>query len=207
MKYSNEFQKLINDPDKFADIMQYNESSNQYHDWELRRKFISQVINKDGTILDIGCAGGMMLWSLQQWSGKKLIPYGVDIVSEYINAAKKLLPNYSNNFTLLDVRGIKDINEKGLPVSFDFVFWNYLGPKYFVDPNIETTIQNVINMATYRAIFAFYAPNDPNATVEEKKSEEEYLRKRVENFKSIQKIDGELYNPTIYNQAIVWIDK
>lgn len=207
MKYSKEFQKLINNPDKFADIMKYNESSKQYHDWGLRRKFISKAINKDGTILDIGCAGGMMLWSLMEWSGHKLTPYGVDIVPKYINAAKKLIPSHSNNFALLDVRDIRVIRDRGLPGSYDFVFWNYLGPKYFVDPNIETTIQNVINLANNRAIFAFYAPNNPRASLEEKRSEEEYLRKRVEDFKSEQEIDGELYNPTIYNQAIVWIDK
>lgn len=207
MEYSIEFQKLINDPKKFADIMQYNQSSKLYEDWELRRKFVSQSIDKNGTILDIGCAGGMLLRCLQEWSGYKLEPYGIDIIPEYIKAAQELLTDFKDHFAILDVRELHKINNTGLPGKYDFVFWNYLGPKYFQDPNINTTIKNVIDLASHRAIIGFYTPSDPNQTSEEKQAEETHLRKRVEEFKSIQKVDGELYNPTKYNAAIVWIDK
>lgn len=210
MKYSKEFQSLINDPSKFADIMKYNCSGLLYSEWEQKRKFIADYFTEDGTILDIGSAGGLFLKSVQEWSGNILTPYGVDIIPEYIDAAKELFSQYKDNFAVLDVRNISNIDSVGLPTKYDYVFWNYLGPKYFEVNRVDVhnIVKFIINMSRRRAVFGFYAPNKYKYGEEGWREERNQLTKRVENFKKLGfKTDGELYNPTNYNQAIVWIDK
>lgn len=190
--------------------MQYNCSGPLYYEWEQKRKFISFCFDDDGSMLDIGCAGGLFLRSIQEWSRHKLIPYGVDIIPEFIKAAQQLFPDNKDSFAVLDVKEIDKIPSVGLPVKYDYVFWNYLGPSYFEVNNIDIKriVKFIINMAEKRAVFGFYAPNKYRFGEIGWQEERDQLTKRVENFKKLgYKTNGELYNPTNYNQAIVWVDR
>ncbi|MFO0862563.1 MAG: class I SAM-dependent methyltransferase [Candidatus Saccharibacteria bacterium] len=207
LKYSTEFQKLISNPEQFAELMKDNESSPVYEEWEQKRRFIADVVDSDGTILDIGCAGGFFLRSLQEWSGHKLTPYGVDIDEGYIYAAQKLYPDLKDHFAVLDVREINTISTVGLPENYDFVYWNFLGLKYFKDSNLHETIKSIIALANKRVIVGFYRANSPKATETEQQEEKAQLKKRVDDFTKDWPVTGTLYNPTKFNQAIVWIDK
>ena len=207
MIFSDDYNKLIADPQRFAELMKYNESSPVYTEWEQKRRFIADTITGDGTILDIGCAGGFFLKSLQQWSGHKLVPYGVDIIDDYIRAAKDLFHDQKNNFAVLDVKNIAKIEEVGLPKHFDFVFWNFLGPKYFNDPNLEQTISSIIALANKRVIIGFYRGNPPGATEQQRLEDRKKLKERVDSFAKDWPVSGIEYNPSKFNQAVVWIDK
>lgn len=205
--FSKEYNELITSPKKFANIMRYNESSPVYEEWEEKRRFIADLIESDGTILDIGCAGGLFLKSIQEWCGHNLEPYGIDIDEDYIAAAKKLFPLKKDNFAILDVKKIENINKLGLPKDYDYVFWNFLGPKRFKDPNLLSTVEKIIKLANKRVIIGFYGNNDPDATTAERNAEHELLGNRIENFKKDFRVSGTLFNPTKFNQAVVWIDK
>lgn len=63
-------------------------------------------------------------------------------------------------------------------------------------------------MATRRVVFGFYAPNKYKFGEEGWQKEREGLTERTEKFKRLGYIvDGTKFNPTNFNQAIVWIDK
>ncbi|MEI8073050.1 MAG: class I SAM-dependent methyltransferase [Candidatus Saccharibacteria bacterium] len=207
MAHSNEFQKLISDPAAFAEIMKFNESSPVYEEWEQKRRFIADTINGDGSILDIGCAGGLLLRSLQEWTSYKLDPYGVDIVEDYITAAKKLYPDLVNHFAVLDARKLDNIFQVGLPTSYDYVYWNFLQAEFANDPNLYKIIENILNLATKRVIFGFYARNNPEATQAEYLAEREKVQGWLDKFKNNWPVSGSKFNPTKFNQAIAWIDK
>src|SRR4051794_20732491 len=96
-----------------------------YGEWEAKRRFIAATIDHDGSVLDVGCANGFFLRSLQEWSGYSLVPYGIDIEEPLIVQAKNLFPEYKNNFCVLDVRSIKNIGQC-MPKRYDFIFWNFL---------------------------------------------------------------------------------
>jgi SAM-dependent methyltransferase len=87
------------------------------------RRFIASAINKDGTILDIGCANGFLLRSFQEWSGHVLTPFGVDLNESFIEQAKSLFPQYKDHFSQFDILELPDTDSFALPQSYDFVYW------------------------------------------------------------------------------------
>ena len=53
---------------------------------------------KDGNYLELGCGSGILCRFLYLFSGKKIVPYGIDINLEAIKIAKKNHPEFSDNF-------------------------------------------------------------------------------------------------------------
>lgn len=92
--------------------------------WEDVRKFIAKAVNQDGNILDIGCANGFLLVCLQEWSEYKLTPYGIDTDAILIHEAKKLFPEYENNFIALPLEEIFELEKYGLPKKYNLIYWN-----------------------------------------------------------------------------------
>jgi 2-polyprenyl-3-methyl-5-hydroxy-6-metoxy-1,4-benzoquinol methylase len=90
-----------------------------YKYWKRAREFIASAINKDGKILDIGCANGFLLLCLQSWSGKKLVPYGIDSNPHVVVDAQRLFPKYKQNFTRMRIQELSD-----LPGKYDVIYWN-----------------------------------------------------------------------------------
>ncbi len=62
------------------------------------------LINQDGKIIDLGCGNGMLLKYASQFSGHKLIPFGIDISEMALEqAVNEIFPNHKENFHLVDV--------------------------------------------------------------------------------------------------------
>ena len=73
VNYSGEFKKLIEERSKIQSLIDGNLVIGvDFKQWTKIRFFISKSINKDGSILDIGCANGLLLRCLQEWCGYKL---------------------------------------------------------------------------------------------------------------------------------------
>src|SRR5436190_8434793 len=86
--------------------------------WTHARGLIADAINRDGTFLDVGCANGYLMESMQRWCAAKGVaiePYGLDIAPELADLARQRLPQWSERIFVgnaLDWRP---------PMRFDFV--------------------------------------------------------------------------------------
>ncbi|HVS79497.1 MAG TPA: class I SAM-dependent methyltransferase [Candidatus Paceibacterota bacterium] len=207
---STEFNDLISDSSAFAELMEYNCSpGSSVREWEDKRKFIAQVIPGNGTILDIGCAGGFFLRSLQEWTGFDLIPYGIDINEDFIRKAQELFPACADHFLRMDVRNIAEFPSFGFPDHYDFTYWNFPGNWDVRDAEwtslIETTL---LPMTKKRIIIGFYGSNAFPFDSKEWNDERERIKRRVENLRETGlAVSGTMFNPTQFNQAIAWIDR
>src|SRR5438093_2823937 len=47
--------------------------------WEVARRPIADLIDRDGTFLDVGCASGHLLESVVRWSAHRVEPYGLEL--------------------------------------------------------------------------------------------------------------------------------
>lgn len=66
-----------------------------YSDWRDARGMITQYIAGGATVLDVACANGLLLASLLEWHSDVFMPFGFDISSRRIQAAKNLLPFFA----------------------------------------------------------------------------------------------------------------
>jgi SAM-dependent methyltransferase len=72
-------------------------------DYRYKRMMILEAINKSGTFLDVGCANGYLMESLQRWlqgSGLTVEVYGLDISEGLLALAKQRLPHWQDRFFL-----------------------------------------------------------------------------------------------------------
>lgn len=91
--------------------------------WESGRKFISSVVTKSGSFLDIGCANGFLLKSLQAWTKYKLEPWGIDNKEECIGIAKRLFRGQESHFVVASYPLIMEKYPPSFPDKFDFIYW------------------------------------------------------------------------------------
>lgn len=127
--------------------------------WTEQRKFIAEAIDRSGTILDIGCANGLLLRSLIEWSQHKLIPYGIDPNQERLDGVAEVLPECKNNFAPLRITQLEQLENHGLPEQFDLVFWNVWDD---FDPQIhQHSVAYTFNVVKPggRLILGFYHEN------------------------------------------------
>jgi SAM-dependent methyltransferase len=178
-----------------------------YEEWEAKRRFIAATIDRDGSILDIGCANGFFLRCLQEWSGHTLVPYGIDVESNLIAQAAALFPQHADHFSVLDVKDISGRGQHGLPARYDFVFWNFLGAWNINSPEWQTILRQVLSLAKKRVIIGFYGTNQYAPYSKEWYSERDRLLDLPLAFeKAGFVLSGSQLNPTNYNQVIVWSD-
>ena len=62
-------------------------------DWEYSRSHVADAVDRDGTLLDVGCANGYMLECLPRWTAHNLDRYGLDISPELVDLANARLPD------------------------------------------------------------------------------------------------------------------
>jgi SAM-dependent methyltransferase len=68
-------------------------------DWTYGRGLLADAIDRDGTFLDIGCASGYLMETLQGWCrerGHVIEPYGLDIAPELADLARGRLPHWAD---------------------------------------------------------------------------------------------------------------
>ena len=54
-------------------------------------------------VLDIGCANGLLLESVRDWTPHALVPHGIDFVQELIEYARARHPGFEANFAVANV--------------------------------------------------------------------------------------------------------
>jgi len=165
--YSNKFNNLISDKNKVREVLEGSFfHSDDFRKWENARSFIAKAIHKDGTILDIGCANGFLLMCLQEWSGYKLNPYGIDISKRNIGMVRDLFHRIPNHFASFSVTNIAFPflgrliwkHSLKLPQKFDFIYWNVWDNWTFEKPNQVAPVSSLLNMLNVggRLILGFY---------------------------------------------------
>ena len=68
-------------------------------EWEATRGPIMAAIERDGDLLDVGCANGLLMESLRRWGderGLRIEPYGVDISPAIAEVARTRLPHWAD---------------------------------------------------------------------------------------------------------------
>lgn len=201
------FHTLTSDAEAFREMSErYNCSSGDYDEWRAKREFVVDAFNDRGSVLDIGCAGGLFLRSLQEWSTYNFDPYGVDISEEYIHAAQQLFPNSTDHFAVLNVQNIGEITNKGLPREYDFIYWNRAA---YTQQNSsdDKLFQTIMKMARRRLIVAVYASNNFGIGTPEWQEERTMLHNDIQSFSQAPLVpNGYKVNPSGFNQAICWFD-
>lgn len=83
--------------------------------WEAARRPIADAIDRDGTFLDVGCANGLLMESITDWSQHGIEPYGLDFAPRLVELARARLPQWSERIWLGDAASWT------APFLFDFV--------------------------------------------------------------------------------------
>ncbi len=68
--------------------------------WRAERTPILDAIDRDGDLLDVGCANGYLLECLVEWArdrGRTIVPHGVDISEKLIAIAERRLALHAAN--------------------------------------------------------------------------------------------------------------
>lgn len=61
-------------------------------DWEYSRGVVAEAIEGHGAFLDVGCANGLLMESMQRWAGVE--PYGLEISPELAELARTRYPHW-----------------------------------------------------------------------------------------------------------------
>lgn len=195
------FNELLKDKARLKSlILNGNFGNPDFEKWKTHRSFISKAIERDGAIFDIGCGNGFFLRCLQEWSGRQLDPYGIDMQERLIEEARGLFPLQASHFKVKDVQADPELSEPGFPASFDFVYWNVWDNFHFIDPREIKILKNAAGLLAPkgRLILGFY------------ESTKDKSRKIRAVEKLGFKLSGVLKNPggrPANRETIVWIDK
>jgi RimJ/RimL family protein N-acetyltransferase len=66
-------------------------------DWEWSRGIVMEGVNRAGTFLDVGCANGLLMESVERWGGERglqLEAYGLEIIPELAERARERVPRF-----------------------------------------------------------------------------------------------------------------
>ena len=88
--------------------------------WRAGRIGITEGIDADGTFLDVGCANGLLMESVQEWcadKGVKVEPYGIDLAPGLVALARSRLPRWAERFWVGNA--ISWVHPEGM--TFDYV--------------------------------------------------------------------------------------
>ena len=69
--------------------------------WRAERGPILEAIDRDGDLLDVGCANGYLLECLVAWAkerGRALVPYGVDFSERFVELTRERHPAHASHF-------------------------------------------------------------------------------------------------------------
>lgn len=83
--------------------------------WEAARRPIVEAIDGPGTFLDVGCANGLLMESVAEWSPFPIEPFGVDFAPGLVELARERLPQWADRIWVGDAASWQP------PFLFDFV--------------------------------------------------------------------------------------
>lgn len=129
-----------------------------FESWTRQRRFIADAINRPGTLLDIGCANGLLLRCLLEWSRFQLVPYGIDADQRCVEGCHQLFPECPHHFAHLSISNLQRLTETGLPPFYDFVYWNVWDDFDFSEQWQQGIIESVFRTvaASGRLVLGFY---------------------------------------------------
>ncbi len=132
------FQSLYYADSQYVTLLQHNGWFGNTDIHPATSAFLN-VVDRPGTILDLGCGNGLLLRSLIEFSSFPLIPFGVDFLCESIQEAKScVLPQFARNFTCGNIATF-DFTE---PMSPTYIL---LCPVYLHPSHIETFLAKCIS--------------------------------------------------------------
>lgn len=109
--------------------------------WEDARRLIVDAIGRDGTFLDVGCASGHLMETVQAWAaedGHVVEPYGLDISPELADLARSRLPYWADRIW------VGNALRWTPPRRFDFV---RAGLEYVAPPRRPELVQHLLEEA------------------------------------------------------------
>ncbi len=71
--------------------------------WRRRRESVLAGVSRPGSFLDLGCANGLLMESVQLWAaerGTRLEPYGVDLSPGLVALARRRLPQWADRIEM-----------------------------------------------------------------------------------------------------------
>ncbi len=107
----------------------------------------SQFNLTGGNLLDFGCNTGI---HTKYFTDNGFVPYGTDVVESVVEACKKLLPDYKDNFHYTEA--VPDLKKYFGDTKFDLIFANQV-MYYLNDKDMKNVIQQMYNMAKPGAVF------------------------------------------------------
>lgn len=168
-------------------------TSDLFAAWELSRRFIADAIPGPGSFLDYGCANGLLLRCLMEWSVHTIEPFGIDIDAGLIDAARDLFPGRHDQFFVVDEHSDPSREVSG---TFDHVYWA-------VGDNVDfDCVENIRWLSSVermvaprgRLMLGFYA-----GPVENRKKIASLSRRQIA-------VEYEVQNPCSESEAVAVID-
>ena len=87
-------------------------------EWEASRRLVLEAVDRSGTFLDVGCANGLLMASVESWGrdlGLAVEPYGVDISPRLAELARERYPQWRDRIWAVNADGWQP------PTRFDHV--------------------------------------------------------------------------------------
>ena len=113
------------------------------HSWEKSRGFIAEALHRNGTFLDVGCANGLLMESVQRWGaaqGLTIAPYGLEIVPELAALARQRLPQWSKRIFEGNIRSWQPTD---LRFDYTLIRPSYAPPKRLPDL-VRHTLRHIL---------------------------------------------------------------
>nr|WP_281366614.1 class I SAM-dependent methyltransferase [Nocardioides thalensis] len=108
-------------------------------EWDASRGIIVVAIDRSGTFLDVGCANGLLMSSVEQWSadrGLAVEPHGVEISSHFAEVARTRYPHWRDRIWTANADGWEP------PMRFDMV---RTGLDYVPRPDREAFVRHLVD--------------------------------------------------------------
>jgi 2-polyprenyl-3-methyl-5-hydroxy-6-metoxy-1,4-benzoquinol methylase len=86
--------------------------------WQRARRVIVSAIDRDGSFLDVGCANGLLLESVVEWTAKdgyRVQPHGLELSERLAQRARQRLPHWTSRIN------VGDVTRWQPPQHYDFV--------------------------------------------------------------------------------------